>query len=315
MENLVIRTENLKKSYKKGVYAVNGLNLEVKEKKITGFLGPNGAGKSTTIKMLLGLLEPTEGKIEIFGKEMKTDSPRIRKYIGFMPELPKFPKYLTGMELLEIYGEMAQMEKNDVKKQARELLEEVGLENSKDKKIGGYSKGMQQKLGIAVAFLGNPPLVIMDEPTEGLDPVGMIEVKKFIKQKSKNGTSIFLSSHLLKEVEEICDEVIVINKGKMVSSGSVEKVISEAYNKKIIEIEVDKIGNIQESLKKFPFVNGVKNEGNKLYVELNTDEDVRAVISKNIYENGSLIVGMRYISETLENAFIELLKNGGDKNG
>ncbi len=310
MDNIVIRTENLRKSYKKGVFAVDGLNLKVKEKKITGFLGPNGAGKSTTIKMLLGLLEPTEGRIEILGNEMKTDSPRIRKYIGFMPELPKFPKYLTGMELLETYGEMSQMEGEEIRRQAKELLEEVGLEKSMNKKIGTYSKGMQQRLGFAVAFLGNPPLAIMDEPTEGLDPVGMVEIKNLIKQKAKDGTTIFLSSHLLKEVEEICDEVVVINRGKMVTSGTVEKVIAEAYKRKILEIEVDRVGNLPDILGKLNFIINIKNEGNRLYIELNTEDDVRAVISKTIYENGSLVIGMGYVTETLENAFIELLKNG-----
>ncbi|MGC8689272.1 MAG: ABC transporter ATP-binding protein [Thermoplasmata archaeon] len=310
MENIVIGTENLKKSYKKGVYAVDGLSFQVKEKRITGFLGPNGAGKSTTIKMLLGLLEPDDGRIEILGNVMKTDSPRIRKYIGFMPELPKFPRYLTGMELLEIYGEFSQMEKNEIRKQAKELLEEVGLGKDMNKKIGNYSKGMQQRLGFAVAFLNNPPLAIMDEPTEGLDPVGMVEIKKLIKQKARDGTTIFLSSHLLKEVEEICDEVIVINRGRLVTSGTVEKVIAEAYNRKIIEIEVDRLGNVPDAIRKLPYVIDVSVENNKIFVELSTDEDVRVSISRTIYENGSLVIGMGYVTETLENAFIELLKNG-----
>lgn len=313
MDNIVIRTENLRKSYKKGTFAVNGLNLEVKEKKITGFLGPNGAGKSTTIKMLLGLLEPTDGRIEILGNEMRTDSHRIRKYIGFMPELPKFPKYLTGMELLEIYGEMAQLDKNEVRMQGKELLEEVGLANDSNKKIGNYSKGMQQRLGFAVAFLGNPPLAILDEPTEGLDPIGMVEIKNLIREKSKNGTTIFLSSHLLKEVEEVCDEVIVINKGKMVTSGSVEKVIADASKKRVLELEIDKTGNIIEKLKALPFVINIDVVGNKIYIDLNTTEDVRAIVSRNVFENGSLVLGMNYVTESLENAFIELLKNGVSK--
>lgn len=311
MENIIIKTENLKKSYKKGTYAVNGLNIQVKEKRITGFLGPNGAGKSTTIKMLLGLLEPTEGTIEIFGNRVKTDSPEIRKLIGFMPELPKFPKYLTAMELLEIYGEMAQMDKNDIRRQSKELLEEVGLGNSSNKKIGNFSKGMQQRLGFAVAFLGNPTLAIMDEPTEGLDPVGMVEIKNLIKAKAKNGTTIFLSSHLLKEVEEICDDVIVINKGKLLAMGPVEDVIKKASKKKTLEVEVDVLGNLPEIIKKLPFVVNVDVNGNVMHIDLNTEEDVRKQISKIIYENGSFIIGMSFITETLENAFMELLKNGG----
>jgi ABC-2 type transport system ATP-binding protein len=312
MSEAIIRTTNLKKSYKKGIFAVAGLNLEIESGKITGFLGPNGAGKSTTIKMMLGLLEPTDGAIEIFGKKMTTDSPRIRKDIGFMPELPKFPKYLTGLELLKIYGEMAEIPKDILIKQAKELLEEVGLKNDMDKKIGKYSKGMQQRLGVAVAFLGTPKLVIMDEPTVGLDPVGMVDIKQLLKQKVKNGITIFLSSHLLNETEEVCDEVIVINHGKMVISGSVSKVISEAYKKNILEIEVDKIDNIPEALKQYSFLSNIKVTGNKITLELNTTEDLRAQISKAIVEKGAVILRMGYVTETLENAFIELLKNGGN---
>ncbi len=312
MVEIVIKTANLKKSYKKGTFAVDDLNLEIAANKITGFLGPNGAGKSTTIKMLLGLLEPTSGTIEILGKKMTTDSPRIRKDIGFMPELPKFPKYLSGLELLEIYGEMAQIPKDVLSKQAKELLEEVGLKNDINKKIGGYSKGMQQRLGFAVAFLGDPKLVIMDEPTVGLDPVGMVDIKQLLKQKAKSGITIFLSSHLLKEAEEVCEDVIVINHGKLVTSGTVSEVISSAAKQNILAIEVDKLDNISAALKQYSFIKNIKIEGNRILLELNSVEDVRSQISKAITETGAVILRMDYINESLESAFIELLRNGGN---
>lgn len=312
MGETVIKTTNLKKSYRKGIFAVDGLNLEISSGKITGFLGPNGAGKSTTLKMLLGLLEPTDGTIEIFGKKMTIDSPRIRKEIGFMPELPKFPKYLSAFELLNIYGQMAQIPKDELNKQGEELLEEVGLKNEMNKRIGGFSKGMQQRLGFAVAFLGDPKLVIMDEPTVGLDPVGMVDIKQLLKQKAKSGITIFLSSHLLKEVEEVCDDVIVINHGKLVTSGSVSEVISSASKHNTLVIEVDRLNNLYDKLKQYSYIKDVKIEGNRISLELSTNEDVRSQISRVITETGAVILRMDYVTESLESAFIELLKNGGN---
>lgn len=311
MDTLAIRTNELKKSYRKGILAVDGLSIEVRAGGITGFLGPNGAGKSTTIKMLLGLLEPTHGSIEILGEKVGKNSSRIRRKIGFMPELPRFPKYLTANELLEIYGQMSQISPDYLTKQKKELLKEVGLEEKKDERISSYSKGMMQRLGLAVAFLGNPELVVLDEPTEGLDPLGMVEVKQMIKRKSSNGTTVFLSSHLLKEVEEICDNIIIINKGKLVATGSVSYIVSLTQKKRVIEIEVDRMDSIEDSLRALPFVSSVTVKGNNISLELDTREDVRGDISGLLASKGVKLLRIDFARDSLENAFVELIKEEG----
>jgi ABC-2 type transport system ATP-binding protein len=309
LNNSIIKTKKLKKRYYDNTYAVNSIDLEIKESKITGFLGPNGAGKSTTIKMLLGLLEPTEGEIYVFNKRLTPDNPRIRKDIGYMPELPKFPNYLTGQELLRIYGELQFIPEKQLNKEIPELLEEVNLYKDKDRKIKEYSKGMQQRIGLAAAFLGNPRLIILDEPTIGLDPVGMVDIKNIIKRKAKEGTTVFLSSHLLKEVEEMCDDVIIINKGTILASGSTDEVIKKGTGKNVLEIEVDdkSIDKIANVLKNLPYVGELNISNSIISLTLNTKEDVRYTISKLIVENGGFVLMMKYKNVSLEEAFLKIL--------
>lgn len=189
-----IETNELTKRYG-SLTAVNKLNLKVKTNTIHGFLGPNGAGKTTTIKLLVGLLKPDEGTINIFGQEVVGDRPDVRLRMGYMSELPKFPKHLTGYELLDIYGKMYGLNVHERREQIPELLETVGLQDRGRDHIGKYSKGMQQRIGIAQALINNPELVIMDEPSLGLDPVGMVEVREIMKAIAKRGMTVFISSH------------------------------------------------------------------------------------------------------------------------
>src|SRR5881398_1834685 len=203
MDTHVIQTENLTKSYGTRI-AVNHLNLTVEAKQIHGFLGPNGAGKTTTIKMLVGLLRPDSGSLKILGMNAAGDKPRIRERIGYMPELPKFPKHLTGEELLDVYGRMYNIPKETRRKRIPELLKMVGLEGRGRDRIGKYSKGMQQRIGIAQALLNDPELVILDEPSIGLDPVGMVEVRDMVKEIVKAGPS----RRLVLEVQKASDSIL-----------------------------------------------------------------------------------------------------------
>ena len=181
---MAVEVSNLSKSYG-SLLAVNNLDLKVEYNTIHGFLGPNGAGKSTTIKILMGLLRPDSGSIRILDQEFNWDKPILRENLGYVPELPKLPKYLKGFELLDVYGQMFGMPKEKRENQAHELLDLVGLEERKNDQIGTYSKGMQQRLGIAQALLNDPKLVILDEPTLGLDPIGMVEIRDIIKKLAK----------------------------------------------------------------------------------------------------------------------------------
>jgi len=306
MSTPVIQTENLTKSYGSRI-AVNHLNLTVEAKQIHGFLGPNGAGKTTTIKMLVGLLRPDSGSLKILGTNAAGDKPKIRERIGYMPELPKFPKHLTGVELLDVYGRMYNIPKEARKKKIPELLKIVGLEGRGRDRIGKYSKGMQQRIGIAQALLNDPELVILDEPSIGLDPVGMVEVRDMVKGIVKGGQTVFFSSHLLAEVQQICDHVTIINFGNMLFTGTLEEVSSKAGSSRSLVVEVQKASdNILQALKALPFV-VVKANNNVYTLHLKTKDDVRADISKAISAAGGVILRMQEQGGGLEDAFMSLV--------
>jgi len=257
----VIETTDLTKRYG-SLVAVNELDLKVKADTVHGFLGPNGAGKTTTLKILVGLLKPDGGSVSVLGQDIGWDKPHVRSRIGYMPELPKLPKHLKGTELLDIYGRMYGMTKQAREKQIPKLLDMVGLKERGNDLIGKYSKGMQQRLGMAQALLNEPELVILDEPGLGLDPVGMVEVRDLMKEMAKEGVTIFLSSHLLHEVQQVCTHVTIINKGVEVASGTLKQVSAKVRGPLKIEAEVDKLSKtVIKKVKELPFVTDVSKEG------------------------------------------------------
>jgi len=294
--------------------AVNKLNLKVQNNTIHGFLGPNGAGKTTTIKILVGLLRPTSGSVKVLGQEVRVDDADSRLNIGYMPELPKFPKHLKGAELLDIYGRMYGMTQQQRTDQIPKLIELVGLKGRENDLIGKYSKGMQQRIGIAQALLSNPELVILDEPSIGLDPVGMMEVRELVKAISREGITIFLSSHLLFEVEQMCDHVTIINQGLMLASDTLQNVANQ-LGPAIVHIElVDISASVIAAVKKLPFVSGTWRTGNILMVQVNTYNDIRAQVSQAVTGAGGVIVGMSQKNANLEDIFIQLVtKDQGGK--
>jgi ABC-2 type transport system ATP-binding protein len=304
-----IKTENLTKKYGTLV-AVNKLNLEVETKTVHGFLGPNGAGKTTTMKMLLGLLRPNEGTIKILDQDALGDKPEMRMHLGYMPELPKFPKHLTGWELLDIYGKMYGMTKEQRQEQLPKLFGLVGLEGRENDAVGKYSKGMQQRLGIAQALLNDPELIILDEPSLGLDPVGMVEVRELVKHIAKEGVTVFLSSHLLFEVQQVCTHATIIHKGVALTSDRLENISKEFAGPARLLVEVSELGKgIVEGVRALPFVSEVKEKGNELVVEVKTRDDVRSQVSQVITKAGGVIVSMKAEGQSLEDIFVKLVKN------
>ncbi len=303
----VIETLGLTKRYG-SLTAVDKLDLKIEQNTIHGFLGPNGAGKTTTIKILVGLLKPDGGTVTVLGQELGWDKPDIRLRIGYMPELPKLPKHLKGTELLDIYGRMCGMNKEERKKQVPELLDMVGLRERGNDLIGKYSKGMQQRLGMAQALLNKPELVILDEPSLGLDPVGMVEVREIMKGISKEGVTVFLSSHLLHEVQQVCTHVTIINKGIALASGTLKEISAKVSGPVTIEAEVDKISKtVVEKVKELPFVTDVSEDGKKLLVQLKTRDDVRSQVSQAITAGGGIVISMNLKGESLEDVFMDLL--------
>lgn len=313
--DLAIETLNLTKTYG-SLTAVNKLNLKVKRNTIHGFLGPNGAGKTTTIKILVGLLKPNEGIVKILGHEVKGDQADARLSIGYMPELPKFPKHLKGAELLDIYGQMYGLTKQERRTQISKLIELVGLKGRENDPIGKYSKGMQQRIGIAQALLNDPELVILDEPSLGLDPVGMVEVRELVKAIAKENRTVFISSHLLFEVEQICTHVTIINRGKALITDTLQNVLNKLSGPATLQVEVTEPSEaVIMAVQNLPFVSKVTQNGNLLNIDLKTYDDVRPQVSQTITNAGGIIISMNMQRQNLENAFMTLVnKHQGGEN-
>jgi ABC-2 type transport system ATP-binding protein len=320
---LAIETSNLTKRYG-ALTAVNKLNLKVQRSSIHGFLGPNGAGKTTTIKILVGLLKPDEGNVKVLGQVLHGKNGFLQSFyeqadmrlgIGYVPELPRFPKHLKGWELLDIYGRMYGMTEQQRKEQVPKLIEMVGLKGRENDLIGKYSKGMQQRIGIAQALLNNPDLIILDEPSLGLDPMGMVEVRKLVKNVAREGMTVFVSSHLLFEVEQICTDVTIINRGTALISDSLPNVSAMLSGPALLHIEVAKISrNVVSAVKSLPFVTSVTQTGSTLRIQISTHEDVRVQVSQEITRAGGIIVGMSQKTSNLEDVFIQLIsKDQGGK--
>ena len=210
----MIKLSNVSKSYE-NKKVVKNINLEIKEGEIFGFLGPNGAGKTTTIKMIVGLNQPTTGAISINGRGMNMKS---RALIGFMPEDPYFYEHLTAKEFMDFMKKLFPKSDQDISK----LLELVGLKDKESVKISTFSKGMKQRLGLAQALVNNPKYLFLDEPLDGLDPIGRREFKKILLDLKQEGKTIFFNSHILSDVEEICDKIGIINEGKLIYSGTIK---------------------------------------------------------------------------------------------
>ena len=241
----IIKVDHLSKFFK-DIKAVEDISFTVEEGDIYGFLGQNGAGKSTTIRMLLTLIEPTKGSIEIFGKNLKTNRKEILRLIGAVIERPDLYKYLTAFENLSIFSRMSGVRLT--RKQLMDQLESVGLAARAFHKVKTYSQGMRQRLGIAVALVHNPQLIILDEPTNGLDPQGIADVRNLILHLSRHQQkTIFVSSHLLNEIEMIANRMLVLDKGKKMVEGNVRELFDP--NRILVKVEVTNPEEIAEKLK------------------------------------------------------------------
>jgi len=300
---LPIKTENLKKVYylgrRKGTRtALDGLNIEVQEGAVFGFLGPNGAGKTTTIKMLLDFVHPTSGSAAIFGKPT-TDS-ATRQMVGYLPEQPYFHKFLKPVEVVSMHAGLAGVERRTIRERAMNALERTGIAEYADTPIGKLSKGLTQRVGIAQALVGDPKLLILDEPTSGLDPIGRRYVRDLLIELRNEGKTIFLSSHILSEIENICDTVAVLKRGKLVESGPPDRVRND--NSIIIAQTIPIDPNTRNRLK---FIDVI--------VEQQADCTMLTIDPKNVYEVMRAMEEMHLPllkietrRESLEEAFLRL---------
>lgn len=302
MDKMMIKTTNLTRKFK-GKTVVDNINLTIKKGEIYGFLGPNGAGKTTTIRMLLGLMKPTGGSIELFGKDVKGDHLSALKKIGSLVESPSYYGHLTARENLEALRKILQVPKSRID----EVLSIVRLTKDADRAVKGYSLGMKQRLGIASAILGNPELLILDEPTNGLDPSGIHEIRDLIKNMPQQyGITILISSHLLSEIDQMATQVGIITKGQMIFQDSIDVLRNKARAKITIKVSDAKKAKAQLLSKGYL----VEVEDGYLVCEDMADEQIAHLITL-LVKAGLSVYRVEEKRKSLESIFLDLTSEGG----
>jgi ABC-2 type transport system ATP-binding protein len=302
--DVILRTTGLTKRFG-SLTAVNNLNLELRRGEVFGFLGPNGAGKSTTVGMILGLVAPSAGHIELFGKKLDGNSWPLLRRVGAIIEEPAFYPYLSGRDNLEVLSRsIGGVPKNKID----EVLKRVNLfERAKDR-YSNYSMGMKQRLGIASTLLRDPELIILDEPTSGLDPAGTIEVRDLIPELANENRAVFLCSHLLHEVELVCNRVMIIKQGVMIADSTVRELVTQGQQ---LKIKVPDPRQASEVLKGLPWIKSVKIEDGHLIVD--APKDSAAQINQALAEHGIFASELVNQTVSLEDVFLQLTGgNSGD---
>ncbi len=296
----IIEIQHLYKKFKK-IFAVKDLSLIVQKGDVYGFLGPNGAGKSTTIRILLDLVRPTKGDLKIFGLPLSSNRSKILSQIGALVEKPDFYSYLSGRRNLQLFGSMLGTVKES---QIDEVLEIVHLSERADDRVKSYSNGMKQRLGIAQVLLGKPKLIILDEPSTGLDPSGMKDIRELILNLSQRDMTVFLSSHLLHEIELICNQMAVINKGELIVQGSVRELLKEGPM--VILLEVDRCSEAAAKLAKLSYVNKVVKEQQLLKVDISYDKIPH--LNRFLIDQGISVFRLQP-QTSLEDYYLSLVQN------
>ena len=303
----VIEVNGLHKTFKtlitrKKVHALRGMDLTVNQGEIVGLLGPNGAGKTTLVKILLGICYGDDGEARLFGEPCKNAKSRHR--VGYLPENHKYPTYLKGKHVMDYYAKLSGMNKAQRDERIGVLLEQVRMDKWKDTKMGKYSKGMGQRVGLAVAMVSDPDLLVLDEPTDGVDPIGRKEIRDVLNEFKNRGKTIFLNSHLLGEVEQICDKIIVVNKGKVITSGSVAELTAEGS---IWSIEIENMPESYYLNLKDKGINATVGGENLLLVDVPNTVVLNDVIDAVRGEN-LLIKGIKQKRSSLEDLFIDVIR-------
>ncbi len=308
----MIEVKNVTKKYGT-IVAVDNISFDVKDGEIVGFLGPNGAGKSTTMNMITGFIEPTNGQIVINGNDISRKPKKAKKDIGYMPENVPLYYELTAREFVKYMAEL-KMVKRDIRKQEVDrVIKEVGLEEVQNKLIRNLSRGYKQRVSLAGALIGNPDVIILDEPTVGLDPKQITEIRSLIKKLGRKHT-VILSSHILSEISQICERVIIINKGKIIAIDTpenLEKATKEKNNISIIvEDPKDNMKTLKEKIKQIESVELIKdnNDGTKQYmVTCSSSTDLRKKLFEVLPKEEIVIFELKKVETTLEDAFIKLI--------
>ena len=311
----MIEINNLVKKYGDHV-AVDDLSLMVEPGKIYGFLGPNGAGKSTTMNIITGYLGATSGEVKINGHDIFKEPEEAKKCIGYLPEIPPLYVDMTVREYLDFVAELKKLEKSLRKRYVEEAMETTGITDVANRMIQNLSKGYRQRVGFAQAILGYPEIIILDEPTVGLDPKQIIEIRELIKKLGEKHT-VILSSHILTEISAVCDHVFIISKGKLVASDATENLVSLMSGAQEIEVTVrTDVANAQKELAAISEISKVevKNEdAGELVVYAKKGADVRDDVFRTLAEKHFAVLEMHTIEKSLEDVFLEITQEGEEK--
>lgn len=307
MTDLIIQTNNLTKKFK-NFTAVDKLNLSVKEGEVYGFLGPNGAGKTTTLLMLIGIIPSTEGDFSIFGKTLSENSFDVKKRIGMITEYQKYYEEMTAWEYLNFFAKFYKVEKFESR--AEYLLSTLDLWMWKDVLIRNYSTGMSKKIGFARALLHSPDLIILDEPVSGLDPKGILQVRKILQEENEKGKTILISSHILSEIENTADRVGILVNGKLVKEDCITNLRKLGNSNNKIEVELLNYSpGLIDKLNLLSFVERIEHKENLVTIFTPNDKDYRDKLGLFLAENGAIILGLRKIETSLEEAFVTITEN------
>ena len=311
----MIEVKNVTKKYGKAV-AVDNISFKINDGEIVGLLGPNGAGKSTTMNMITGFIEPTEGEIIVDGYDISKKPKKAKKEIGYMPEGVPLYTELTVKEFVTYMAEIKQVDKAQRKEKVEKILENTGLKNVEKKLIRNLSRGYKQRVSMAGALVGDPKILILDEPTVGLDPKQITEIRNLIKELGKTHT-VILSSHILSEVSQICNKVIIINKGKIIAVDTPENLENKVTNNNYIYVTVEdtenKLEEIKDKIKDIKNIELISNneDGTKQYsIEANENVDIRKTIFSEFAKENITIFEMKKADSTLEEAFMKLIEGG-----
>ncbi len=303
----MIKVENLTKCY--GDFtALDNVSFEINKGDVVGLLGANGAGKTTTMRMITSYFLPTSGKVYIDGLDIEENVLETKKKIGYLPEIPPIYPEMPVEEYLYFLASLRGIEKKEIKKAIDNSIEQVSLQDKRKNKIQTLSKGLKQRVAIAGSIIHSPDILILDEPTVGLDPLQIVDIRELIK-KLKNDRTVIISSHILAEVQEMCDKVIILNKGKLVAidtKENLEKLVSEGV---LYEINVKEIDdNLIDLLQGIPGVLTVDNNNSILKIKTEKDDNIRSEISKVIVNNDYSLLGIKEIEMTLEEIFSSLVQ-------
>ncbi len=301
---LALEIKNLTKEYtvgfwrKKPVRALDSLNLEVNQGESFGFLGPNGAGKTTTLKILMRLIFPTNGDARILGAEL--DDMAMRARIGYLPEQPYFYDYLTARELLVYCAKIFGLSKGEALARAEKLIQQVGLEHAADKQLRKYSKGMLQRAGLAQSLINDPEVLFLDEPMSGLDPLGRREVRDLIANLRAQGKTVFFSSHVLSDVEALCDRVAIMSKGCLIESGRLSDILGKRTNE--LEAVVANVSTqVLAELQAFALLVTPVPEGARIRLE--SESQIERLVTI-VHRNGGNVISLNPVRESLEDLFV-----------